>query len=142
MFMGNLLESIHVRWLSIQMHRDNGAGARCDGSLDEFWTDIVGALIGLHRYWFCSCMRHRKPGSNIGVGGDYNLVLATDPMGAKDEVQGLQAIAHSHAVLRPAVSGELLLECSYFLPEDIPARLHNAPAGSVQFLVQFHISSL
>jgi hypothetical protein len=129
----DLVDGVHVRGLTVKMHRQNGARARGDGILNLLRVEVVRRYERLNRQWARPGVGGRQPGGNVGVGWHDNLLALANPVGAQNDMQGFEAVANANAVFDAAIAREFLLEGFHFPAENIPARFHHAEVGRVQF---------
>ena len=50
----NSLDSIHIHWFTIAMHRHNGSGLGSDSSFNLFGINPTGLLLDIHKHWFAA----------------------------------------------------------------------------------------
>ena len=60
-------DGIKVGGLTIEVNRQQRAGARRDRRLDEAWVDIMGGRVRLYRDRCCAHAGYSEPGGDIGV---------------------------------------------------------------------------
>ena len=84
-------------------------------------------------------MADRQPGGNKGVGGDDDFVTSSDAVGFERDFQGIQTIAHGHAMLGSHIRGEFRLEGLRFSAHQIPPGIHDPMVGKIHLLLEFEI---
>jgi len=107
---GDLQDGVHVGGLPEEVHGDDGLRPGRDGALELSGVHVAGVGLDVHE-------NRLGPGKADGLGrgheragrGDH-LVALTDAQGQKGKPEGVGAVADGHAMLRPAVGGELPLE--------------------------------
>lgn len=88
---GDLEGRIHVRRLTIQMHRQDDLCPRCDRRFQLFRIDVVGGFDGLDRHYPRSAMRDRRPGGYVRVRRNNDLVTRTDAQRKQRRVQCIES---------------------------------------------------
>src|SRR5690606_29031675 len=96
--------------LAIQMNRYKRSRAWRYGCFDERRIYVVRTFIGLYGNGLSTTLRYGKPCCDVRVRGNDHLVPGAYTVCAQDEVQRLQPITHSHAMLRATIACELTLE--------------------------------
>src|SRR5213593_178718 len=71
---GNLEHLVHVRWLAVQMDRDDRFGSRRNAIFDSFDVDGVGLRINVHKDGRRPGMHDRLSRGNEAVAGGNHFV--------------------------------------------------------------------
>ena len=100
----------HVGRLPIQMNRDNGLSAGCDGFIDRFRRQRVASGIDIGEDGHRAGKLNACGGGDKGIGGRDYFVAWPDVEGAEDELQGIGARGHTDGMLAMAIGGKFLLE--------------------------------
>ena len=123
--------------LTVEMDREQHAGARRDGRLDAGGVDVEGALVRLHRHRRGAALADGQPGGDVGVAGHDDFVTRPDVHCAQGQMQGIQAVRRPPRMGGAAVGGVVGLEGIDLGAEDEPAGADHAGDR----LVQFRLSS-
>ena len=87
---------------AIEVHWHDGAGARCDKSLKQAGVEVHGVNAGVAQHGHQAALADGENAGDIGVGGHDNLIALTHDshflVGLQDKPQGVEAVAHPHAV--------------------------------------------
>ena len=92
------------------MHGDNCLRPRCDCALELLRIHVAGVRFDVYKYGIGPGKADGLGGGHEGAGRGDHLVGLTDAQGQKGKPEGVGAVADGHAMLRPAVGGELPLE--------------------------------
>ena len=138
-FSSNIRNTVHVGRLSIQVNGYDCAGIGCYCLLDLFGANIVCASIRLNRNGRCTDNRNSQPGSYKCMCWYNDLISQANSIATQNQMQGIQAIAHSYAVFRFTIVGKLLLKSLNFLPQYITAGMHHTPISVIKLDLQFLI---
>jgi hypothetical protein len=136
---GDGCDRIHIRGLTIQVDRYDGARPRGYGLGNKSGIEVVSAFVRIDGDRYCSSVRHREPRGNVGVRRHYDFVAGTDSSGAKDQMKGIETIGNSDAMLGTAIGGKFLFECLNLFAKHIPARRHDAVECCVKFIADFAV---
>src|SRR6267142_186186 len=112
------------------MHRNDCSRAWSYCGRDSLRVYVVGSFDWLDWNRSRSALRGCKPGSDVRVRGDNDLVPWPDAVCAQYEVQRLQAVGNADAVFDTAIGSELAFEAFDLFPKDVPARVQHSPKGS------------
>src|SRR3569833_85578 len=83
----------------------------------------------------CDC----QPRGDESAGRHDDVIACADSVTAEDEMQRVEAVAGSRAFAHSAIRRELALKGLDLFTEDVPAALHPAMPGCVEFAAQFEI---
>src|ERR1019366_6451189 len=79
----NRKDRIDIRWLAVQVYRDDGLGARRNGCINPADVNVVGGLQRFNRNWGCSTLAYGQPGCNEGVSRNDNFIPRANIHGAQ-----------------------------------------------------------
>src|ERR1700719_2820863 len=110
MSLSQLHNRIHIGWMTIKMHRDNGLRVWSNSSLDCGDVDRIRILIDVHQNWRCSGMRNCQCRSYKAICRGDDLIARSDLVCAKSQLQSRSAGVHTDRKFCLAERSELLFE--------------------------------
>ena len=116
----NAADCCHVGRQAVEMDGDYCARMRGDCRFDARRIDIVGALVRLDRNWTRAALGGGKPSGDVGIRGNNLLVTAAYSIRPQNEMQRLQAVTHSYAILGATVRREFALKMLDLFAKDVP----------------------
>ena len=107
---GDVLDSLGIAWLAINMHWHNGGGARGDGSLNLVGVEITSGRVDVHEDWLTTIPPDAVGGSHetIRCGDD----LARDAKCLEGSEQWQSSVGEETHVWHLEVGGKFLLQLS------------------------------
>src|SRR6202030_2361128 len=78
---------LHVGWMTVKVHRDDGLRTRSNSFLDYRDVNRVGISIDVDEHRSCSSMRNRQCGSNKTVRRGDDLIARSDLVRAKSQLE-------------------------------------------------------
>src|SRR4051794_2739614 len=106
------------------MDRHDGFGATCYGRFNSLRIDVTSPDVGFYGNRRGLGIRNSKPGCNVGVRWHDDLVAFPNIVGSKNEVQSLQTVPNTNAMLDATIGSELVFERLDLFAKDVPGRTH------------------
>ncbi len=116
---GDGIDSIHVGGLAVKVDGDDCSSPRRNCGIDALRVKVVSSLVRLDRNRNRSGIGNGKPSCNIGVSWDDNLITRPNSNRAQSQMQSIEAVADSNAVVGAAISGKFLLELDQLRTQNI-----------------------
>ena len=136
MFLGDDTNLVHVRRLTVEVHRNNGPRPAGDRRGQASGVEVVRLRIVIDQYGHRPHLGDRQGGGDERVGRKDHLVAGADVEGPQRQGQRVESGAHAHAVLDPAELGELLLEGAHLFTEHEGVAGQHGLDGRVDLLCQ------
>src|SRR5438067_8498446 len=134
-------DGVHLRRLSIKMHRHKGARSGRNGGRDAAGVNIQRLWVRFHGDWCGTRIGNSEPASDVSVSWDDDLVAGADAIPAENQNQSVKSIPYPDAMSGAAVGGKLTLKGVNFVSENKPTGFHNPPISVIQFSLQLQIRS-
>ena len=127
----DLHDRIHIRRLTIEMHREDCLGPRRDGCFDCLGIHCVRAGIDVDKYGFRTRIVDRSNACDEREGHGDHFVARADAGGEQRQVQGTRAAVHAYSMCTAAIRGKFLLKRGDFAAENELAGVQDALNGDV-----------
>lgn len=136
---GDRQDRIHIGQPTVQMHRDDGPGARRDGALDHGRVDVEGPRIGIDQHRRCAGIADGGDRRDEGHRRGDHLIARPDAEGEQRQVQRRRARVQRDRLARPAIGGEAALEGLDARAGDIGAARQGLEHRGIEFLANARI---
>ena len=137
-FLADFADFLGVGTATVEVYEQNRTSALGDGGFDFRVVDFEGVESRLDEHGLQSVLRNRQNRGNKRVGWHNHLVArlhhAEFDVGAINPDECVEAVGATHTMLRADVLGKISLELLVLLALEIPARIHHATHGFMQFV--------
>ncbi len=137
--LGKVQQLAHGGHLAVQMNRQDGPGARGEGSLEQGRIEVKVAGVDVHQHGAGPHVLDGLEGGDKGKGRGDHLIPRPQAHGPQGDDEGIGAGAAGDHVGDAQVGGQLLLQGGDLGPPHEGPRGQHAGQGGVNLAFQFQI---